>query len=77
MSENIKIKLKSFKNPLVLLAVFITTYISVVTGKLEFLSVAMLLAGAEIVYFPVKEIFNKNLDKGDKHDNYIKPVFEK
>ena len=54
---------------LVLWAVFITTYVSVVTGKLEFLSVAMLLAGAEIVYFPVKEIFNKNLDKGDKHDN--------
>ena len=69
MSENIKTKLKSFKNPLVLLAVFITTYISVVIGKLEFLSVAMLLAGAEIVYSPVKEIFNKNLDKGDKHDN--------
>ena len=73
MSENIKTKLKSFKNPLVLLAVFITTYISVVTCKLEFLSVAMLLAGAEIVYFPVnakqKEILNKNLDKGDKHDN--------
>ena len=62
-------KLKSFKNPLVLWAVFITTYISVVTDKLEFLSVAMLLAGAEIVYSPVKEIFNKNLDKGDKHDN--------
>ena len=62
-------KLKSFKNPLVLWAVFITTYTSVVTGKLEFLSVAMLLAGAEIVYFSVKEIFNKNLDKGDKHDN--------
>lgn len=69
MSENIKTKLKSFKNPLVLWTVFITTYISVVTGKLEFLSVAMLLAGAEIVYSPVKEIFNKNLDKGDKHDN--------
>lgn len=69
MSENIKTKLKSFKNPLVLLAVFITTYTSVVTGKLEFLSVAMLLAGAEIVYSSVKEIFNKNLDKGDKHDN--------
>lgn len=69
MSENIKTKLKSLKNPLVLLAVFITTYISVVTGKLEFLSVAMLLAGAEIVYFPVKEILNKNLNKGDKHDN--------
>lgn len=69
MIENIKTKLKSFKNPLVLLAVFITTYISVVTDKLEFLSVAMLLAGAEIVYSPVKEIFNKNLDKGDKHDN--------
>lgn len=62
-------KLKSFKNPLVLLAVFVTTYISVVTDKLEFLSVAMLLAGAEIVYSPVKEVFNKNLDKGDKHDN--------
>lgn len=62
-------KLKSLKNPLVLLAVFITTYISVVTGKLGFLSVAMLLAGAEIVYSPVKEIFNKNLDKGDKYDN--------
>ena len=62
-------KLKSFKNPLVLWTVFITTYISVVTDKLEFLSVAMLLAGAEIVYSPVKEIFNKNLDKGDKHDN--------
>lgn len=69
MFENIKTKLKSFKNPLVLWTVFITTYISVVTGKLEFLSVAMLLAGAEIVYSPVKEIFNKNLDKGDKHDN--------
>lgn len=69
MSENIKTKLKSFKNSLVLWVVFITTYISVVTGKLEFLSVAMLLAGAEIVYSPVKEIFNKNLDKGDKHDN--------
>lgn len=69
MSENIKTKLKGFKNPLVLWAVFVTTYISVVTGKLEFLSVAMLLAGAEIVYSPVKEIFNKNLDKGDKHDN--------
>lgn len=69
MNENIKTKLKSFKNPLVLWAVFTTTYTSVVTGKLEFLSVAMLLAGAEIVYSSVKEIFNKNLDKGDKHDN--------
>lgn len=69
MSENIKTKLKSFKSPLVLWAVFITTYISVVIDKLEFLSAAMLLAGAEIVYSPVKEIFNKNLDKGDKHDN--------
>lgn len=69
MNENIRTKLKSFKNPLVLWTVFITTYISVVTYKLEFLSVAMLLAGAEIVYSPVKEIFNKNLDKGDKHDN--------
>ena len=66
MNENIKTKLK---NLLVLWAVFITTYISVVTDKLEFLLVAMLLASAEIVYFPVKEIFNKNLDKGDKHDN--------
>ena len=61
-------KLKSFKNLLVLWAVVLTTYI-VVAGKQEFLSVAMLLAGAEIVYSPVKEIFNKNLDKGDKHDN--------
>lgn len=69
MIENIKTKLKSFKNSLVLWAVFITTYISVVVNKLEFLSVAMLLAGAEIVYSPVKEVFNKNLDKGDKHDN--------
>lgn len=69
MNENIKTKLKSLKNPLVLWAVFVTTYTSVVTGKLEFLSVAMLLAGAEIVYSSVKEIFNKNLDKGDKHDN--------
>ena len=60
MNENIKTKLKSFKNPLVLWAVFITTYIAVVINKLEFLSVAMLLAGAEIVYLPVKEIFNKN-----------------
>ena len=69
MNENIKKKLKSLKNPLVLWAVFVTTYTSVVTGKLEFLSGAMLLAGAEIVYSSVKEIFNKNLDKGDKHDN--------
>ncbi len=65
-------KLKSLKNLLVLWAVVLTTYI-VVAGKQEFLSVAMLLAGAVIVYFPVnvkqKEIFNKNLDKGDKHDN--------
>lgn len=65
-------KLKSLKNLLVLWAVFLTTYI-VVAGKQEFLSVAMLLAGAVIVYFPVnvkqKEIFNKNLDKGDKYDN--------
>ena len=67
-------KLKSFKNLLVLWAVFIITYI-VVAGKQEFLSVAMLLAGAVIVYFPVnvkqKEIFNnKNLDKGEnKNDN--------
>ena len=70
-------KLKSFKNLLVLWAVVLTTYI-VVAGKHEFLSVAMLLAGAVIVYFPVnvkqKEIFNKtktydDKDKGDKHDN--------
>ena len=65
-------KLKSFKNLLVLWAVVLTTYI-VIKGKQEFLSVAMLLAGAVIVYFPVnvkqKEIFNKNLDKGDKNDN--------
>lgn len=65
-------KLKSFKNLLVLWAIVLTTYI-VVAGKQEFLSVAMLLAGAVIVYFPVnvkqKEIFNKNLDKGDKNDN--------
>lgn len=65
-------KLKSFKNLLVLWAVFLITYI-VVADKQEFLSVAMLLAGAVIVYFPVnvkqKEILNKNLDKGDKNDN--------
>lgn len=65
-------KLKSVKNLLVLWAVFLTTYI-VVADLQEFLSVAMLLAGAVIVYFPVnvkqKEIFNKNLDKGDKYDN--------
>lgn len=72
-------KLKSFKNLLVLWAVFIITYI-VIKGKQEFLSVAMLLAGAVIVYFPVnvkqKEILSnsnkdkdKNQDKGDKHDN--------
>lgn len=65
-------KLKSLKNLLVLWAVFLITYI-VVANKQEFLSVAMLLAGAVIVYFPVnvkqKEIFNKNLDKGDKNDN--------
>lgn len=41
----------------------------VVTGKPEILSVAILLASAVLVYFPVKELFNKNLDKGDKHDN--------
>lgn len=65
-------KLKSFKNLLVLWAVVLITYI-IVADKQEFLSVAMLLAGAVIVYFPVnvkqKEIFNKNLDKGDKNDN--------
>ena len=46
---------------------------TVVTGKPEILSAAMLLASAVIVYSTVnikqKEIFNKNLDKGDKHDN--------
>lgn len=69
-------KLKSLKNLLVLWAVALITYI-VVAGKQEFLSVAMLLAGAVIVYFPVnvkqKEILsnnkNLNLDKGDKYDN--------
>lgn len=67
-------KLKSLKNLLVLWAVVLITYI-VVADKQEFLSVAMLLAGAVIVYFPVnvkqKEILsnNKNLDKGDKNDN--------
>lgn len=63
MKENIKIGL------LVLWAA-ILAYI-VVTGKPDVLLVAMLLASAILVYFPVniKEIFNKNLDKGDKHDN--------
>lgn len=66
-------KLKSFKNLLVLWAVLLITHI-VVADKQEFLSVAMLLAGAVIIYFPVnvkqKEILNKNLDKGDKGDKY-------
>ena len=67
MSEDIKKKLKSFKNPLVLWAV-VLAYI-VVTGKQDILLVAILLASAVLVYYPVKELFNKNLDKGDKHDN--------
>lgn len=65
MNENIKIGL------LVLWAAILAY--TVVTGKPEILSAAMLLASAVIVYFTVninqKEIFNKNLDKGDKHDN--------
>lgn len=67
MNENIKTNLKSLKNLLVLWAV-ILAYI-VVTGKQDILLVAILLASAVLVNFPVKELFNKNLDKGDKHDN--------
>lgn len=67
MNENIKTNLKSLKNLLVLWAV-ILAYI-VVTGKQDILLVAILLVSAVLVYFPVKELFNKNLDKGDKHDN--------
>lgn len=67
MNENIKTVLKSFKNLLVLWAV-VLAYI-VVTGKQDILLVAILLASAVLACFPVKELFNKNLDKGDKHDN--------
>lgn len=67
MNESIKTNLKSLKNLLVLWAV-VLAYI-VVTGKQDILLVAILLASAVLVYFPVKELFNKNLDKGDKHDN--------
>ena len=67
MKENIKTNLKSLKNLLVLWAV-VLAYI-VVTGKQDILLVAILLASSVLVYFPVKELFNKNLDKGDKHDN--------
>lgn len=66
MNENIKTKLK---NLLVLWAI-VLAYI-VATGKPKILLVAILLASAVLVYFLVniKEILNKNLDKGDKHDN--------
>lgn len=67
MNKNIKTNLKSLKNLLVLWTV-VLTYL-VVTGKQDILLVAILLASAVLVYFPVKELFNKNLDKGDKHDN--------
>lgn len=67
MNENIKTNLKSLKNLLVLWAV-VLAYI-VVTGKQDILLVAILLASAVLAYFPVKELFNKYLDKGDKHDN--------
>lgn len=59
--------LKVLKNLLVLWAV-VLAYI-VVTGKQDILLVAILLASAVLAYFPVKELFNKNLDKGDKYDN--------
>lgn len=65
MNEHIKIGL------LVLWAAVLAY--TVVTGKPEIISAAMLLASAVIVYFTVnikqKELFNKSLDKGDKHDN--------
>lgn len=67
MNKNIKTNLKSLKNLLVLWAV-VLAYI-VVTGKQDILLVAILLASTALAYFPVKELFNKNLDKGDKHDN--------
>lgn len=67
MNENIKTNLKSLKSLLVLWVV-VLAYI-VVTGKQDILLVAILLASAVLVYFPVKELFNKNLNKGDKHDN--------
>ena len=66
MNENTKTKLK---NLLVLWAVVLAYIIA--TGKPKILLVAILLASVVLVYFPVniKEILNKNLDKGDKHDN--------
>lgn len=67
MNKDIKTNLKSLKNLLVLWAV-VLAYI-VVTGKQDILLVAILLASAVLVNLPVKELFNKNLDKGDKHDN--------
>lgn len=69
MNENIKTNLKRLKNLLVLWAVVLAFI--VVTGKQNILLVAILLASAVLVYYPVKELFNfnKNLDKGDKHDN--------
>lgn len=67
MNENIKANLKRLKNLLVLWAIVLAFI--VVTGKQNILLVAILLASAVLVYFPVKELFNKNLDKGDKHDN--------
>lgn len=67
MNENIKTNLKRLKNLLVLWAIVLAFI--VVTGKQDILLVAILLASAVLVYFPVKELFNKNLDKGDKHDN--------
>lgn len=67
MNENIKTNLKRLKNLLVLWAIVLAFI--VVTGKQNILLVAILLASAVLVYFPVKELFNKNLDKGDKHDN--------
>lgn len=67
MNKDIKTNLKSLKNLLVLWAA-VLAYI-VVTGKQDILLVAILLASAVLGYFPVKELFNKNLDKGDKHDN--------
>lgn len=67
MNENIKTNLKRLKNLLVLWAIVLAFI--VVTGKQDILLVAILLASAVLVYYPVKELFNKNLDKGDKHDN--------
>lgn len=67
MNKNIKTNLKSLKNLLVLWAVVLAFI--VVTGKQNILLVAILLASAVLTYYPVKELFNKYLDKGDKHDN--------